>query len=142
MGKYISYGVRFQSWTFLYRRLLPTIYTIYTLTQCNLNLPGWVSSDQSSISLSNFNGDLSYSRLTEIPAQITLPSWVLPSQANVSLSNFSGSLNSGRIEDFPQWLNNTQKNIQLASFGGSLEYSKLTNVPLPASLPIWSSTIL
>jgi hypothetical protein len=108
----------------------------------NLNLPPWVSSDQASISLSNFNGSLSYSRLTEIPAQITLPSWILPSQANVSLLNFSGTLSSVRIEDFPQWLNNTQENIQLANFGGSLEYYKLTNVPLPASLPTWSSTIL
>jgi hypothetical protein len=100
----------------------------------NLNLPPWVSSEQASISLSNFGGNLIYSRLTEIPAQRTLPSWVLPIQANVSLSNLSGNISSGRIDDYPQWLNNTQEreNIQLASFGGSLEYSKLTNVPPPA----------
>jgi hypothetical protein len=38
----------------------------------NLNLPPWVSSEQASISLSNFGGNLIYSRLTEIPAQRTL----------------------------------------------------------------------
>jgi hypothetical protein len=108
----------------------------------NLNLPPWGSSEQASISLSNFASSLNYSRLVEIPAQITIPSWVLPSQSNVALSNFSGNLSSGRIDGYPEWLNNTQENILLASFGGYLDYVKLTNTPLPASLPTWSSTIL
>ena len=69
---------------------------------------------QKSVSLSNFGGTISSSRIADIPVQVILPGWFNVSQEDIPISNF----------------------------GESLDYTKIVNAPLPASLPTWSSTAL
>ncbi len=57
-----------------------------------LHNPAWVASDQESITLANFGGNLEASKIKNLPT--ATPSCVALLQANVGLHDFGGSINS------------------------------------------------
>jgi hypothetical protein len=105
------------------------------------------------VTLSNFGGDLSSSKVTGLVLD-TIPGYIdssrvnnLPSiptlsnyktQSQVQLSSFGGNIPYNRVSGIPEQeyianvlLVDNQADLLLSNFGGSLPSSRVTNLPTP-----------
>lgn len=105
--------------------------------------PSWLEDIQSDVLLSSFGGNLSYNRLTDVPAPASLPTWADQIyQANVYVANFGGMFPWGRISDRPgiftaDWVTTLQSGVSLSGFSGNIDSSRIDNLQV---IPSWVSS--